>query len=141
MNMTYKDVSTVYEMIQSFLGNEKHFVKKKECSFLFHTLNPEGTFKNQFPKTAEIRTSPVQQQALNLLFFKKVTFAVAIEFKTVLQNDTVKSNRVMVWDYLQSDCMFLFPLHVIDVPGNCCHGYNGIFYHLIPWITFIKVFG
>ncbi len=67
MMMTYKDVSAVYEMIQPLLGNEKHFVKKKECSFLFHTLNPEGAFKYQLSKTTEIRPSPVQQQALNLL--------------------------------------------------------------------------
>lgn len=37
--------------------------------------------------------------------------------------------------------MLLFPLHVIDVPSHCCHGDDGILYHLIPRITFIKVFG
>lgn len=60
-------MSAVYEMIQPLLGNEKHFIEKKECSFLLHPLNPKGAFKNQFSKPAEVRTSPVQQQALNLL--------------------------------------------------------------------------
>lgn len=69
-------------MIQPLLGNEEHFVKKKECSFLFHTLNPEGTFKDQLSKTTEVRTSPVQQQALDLLF-KKKRKKVAFEFNTL----------------------------------------------------------
>lgn len=37
--------------------------------------------------------------------------------------------------------MFLFPLHVVNVPGDCCHADDRILHHLIARVTLIKVFG
>lgn len=35
--------------------------------------------------------------------------------------------------------MFLFPLHVIDVPGDRCHGDDGVLHDLIARVALVKV--
>lgn len=33
--------------------------------------------------------------------------------------------------HLQSDCVLMLPLHVIDVPGHARHGVDGLLHHLV----------
>ena len=35
--------------------------------------------------------------------------------------------------------MFMFPLHVIDIPGHTCHGVDGLLHHLITLLLWVKV--
>lgn len=65
--MTHKNVCAVDEMFHPLFCNKQHFIKEEEGPLFFNPLNPEGTFQNQLSKAAEIRTSPVSQQTLNLL--------------------------------------------------------------------------
>lgn len=41
--------------------------------------------------------------------------------------------------HLQAHCVFLLPLHIIDVPGHCCHGDDGILHNLVSRVTLVKV--
>lgn len=43
--------------------------------------------------------------------------------------------------HLNSDSMFVFPLHVIDVPGHSGHGVNGLLNHLVALLVWIEVPG
>lgn len=41
--------------------------------------------------------------------------------------------------HLHSDGVFVFPLHVVDVPGDRRHGDDGVLHHLIPRVALIEV--
>lgn len=40
---------------------------------------------------------------------------------------------------LNSDCMLMFPLHIVDVPGHSCHSVYGLLNHVIPLLIWVKV--
>ena len=42
---------------------------------------------------------------------------------------------------LESDCVLMLPLHIIDVPGHASHGVDGLLYHLIAILLWVKVLG
>lgn len=42
---------------------------------------------------------------------------------------------------LKSHSVLVFSLHVIDVPGDSCHGVDGLYHHIIPVFLRVKVFG
>lgn len=44
-------------------------------------------------------------------------------------------------EHLESHCVFMPPLHVVDVPGHAGHGVNGILHYLEAVLFFIKMFG
>ena len=41
--------------------------------------------------------------------------------------------------HLHSDGVFMFPLHVVDVPGHSCHGVYGLLNDLIALLVWVKV--
>ena len=43
--------------------------------------------------------------------------------------------------YLQPDSVFMFPFHVIDVPGYSLHGVYGLLHHLIHLCVLLQVVG
>lgn len=49
-----------------------------------------------------------------------------------------------VWErflHLQSNCMLMFPLHVVDVPGHSLHGVNGFLHNLMGLCVLLHVVG
>lgn len=42
---------------------------------------------------------------------------------------------------LQSDGVFMFPFHVIDVPGDAGHGVDGLLHHLVTLFFRVEVLG
>ena len=64
---THKYVCAVDKVIKPLLRDQQHLVKQEEGSLFFHPLNPEGTFQNQLSKATQVGSSPVHQQALDLL--------------------------------------------------------------------------
>lgn len=43
--------------------------------------------------------------------------------------------------HLNSDSVFVFPLHIIDVPGHSSHGVDGLLNDLIALLVWIEVLG
>ena len=41
--------------------------------------------------------------------------------------------------HLQPDCVLMFPLHVVDVPGDSLHRVYGIEYHIVAFCVLVKV--
>lgn len=41
--------------------------------------------------------------------------------------------------HLHSDGVFVFPLHVVDVPGHSCHGVYCLLNDLIALLVWVKV--
>lgn len=51
----------------------------------------------------------------------------------------MKETLCVVGD-LQSDSVLMFSLHVVDVPGHCCHRVDRILHHLVALLLRVKVF-
>lgn len=64
----YRDVNLVDVMLSSFLGYEQHLIEQKQGSLVLGPLDVEGSLQNQFTVAGEIRTLPVDEQRLDLLW-------------------------------------------------------------------------
>lgn len=55
-------------VFSSFLGNKKHLFKEEERAGVFRPQHMKGALQNQLSIGGQVRTLPVDQQRLNLLF-------------------------------------------------------------------------
>lgn len=74
--MSYKYVRAVDELFQPLLGDQQHLIEQEESSLLLHSMDLEGTLKNQLPKPAKVRPGPVHQQGLDFLWSDERTAVV-----------------------------------------------------------------
>lgn len=64
-------------MLSSLPGDEDHFVKKEQCSFVLRTVDVEGSFEDELTVCSEVRPFPVDEEGLNLL--KNIRYKFSLE--------------------------------------------------------------
>lgn len=65
---SYQNMGLVNVVFSPFFGDEEHFLKEEECTGVLCSKHMKGTLQYQLTVGGQVRTLPVDQKGLNLLW-------------------------------------------------------------------------